>query len=234
LSIVVQPDRAEAVLAPTHEFSMGGTAAVLVLEAALRRVDQHLVHAACLELPDRSGVVVLFAPSGVGKTTTSLILSRSGFRLAGDDCTIIAVRPEGFSAWALPRAFRVHRNTVKLLPWLESAIGPWPANDDEQAVKKEAVRDLVAVSDGAPGPVRAVILLGERTGGGHVITPVDKASSLIALAHDNVPAGPAGVAGRDATVFQVLGRMLSRTPAYSLRVGRDPETLGETIAAALA
>ncbi len=233
LSIVVEPDRADAVVATGRENSLGGTAAVLVLEAALRRVDQHLVHAACLELPDRSGVVVLFAPSGVGKTTTSLILSRTGFRLAGDDCTIIAVRPDGFSAWALPRAFRVHRNTVALLPWLETALGAWPANDDEQAVAKDAVRDLVAVTDGAPGPVRAIILLGERTGGDHVIQPIDKASSLIALAHDNVPAGPAGVAGRDATVFQVLGKMLSRTPAYSLRVGRDPDTLGQAITAAL-
>jgi len=233
LSIVIHPDHAEVVVAPGHEFSMGGSAAVLVLEAALSRADQHLVHAACLELPDRSGTVLLFAPSGVGKTTTSLILSRAGFRLSGDDCTIIAVRPEGFSAWALPRAFRVHRNTVALLPWLASAIGDWPANDDEQPVNKEAVRDLVELSDGAPAPVRAVILLGERTHGDHLIAPVDKASILIALARDNIPAASTGVARRDAMVFQVLGRLLSRTPAFSLRVGRDPETLAQTITAAL-
>jgi len=30
-----------------------------------------------------------------------------------------------------------------------------------------------------------------------------------------------------------LGRLLSRTPAFSLRVGRDPETLAQTITAAL-
>ena len=233
MSIVVHPSHAEAVIAPTHENSIGGTAAVLVLEAALRLVDQHLVHAACLELPDRSGVVVLFAPSGFGKTTTSLILSRNGFRLAGDDCTIIAVRPDGFGAWALPRAFRVHRNTVALLPWLSDAIGPWPANDDEQAVAKQAVRDQVALTESGPGPVRAVLVLGERTGGDHAIAPVEKVNALIALAHDNVPAGPLGVARRDAVMFQVLGNMLGRTPAYSLRVGRDPDTLGAALAAAL-
>ena len=229
VSALIAPDHAAAVVKPGREPYLGGTVAVLVLEAALIRTQQYLVHAACLETRDRSGTILIFAPSGTGKTTTSLILARSGFPLAGDDTTILMRRPNDFRAWALPRAFHVHRNTVALLPWLTPAIGPWRENDDEQFVSKDAVGDLIALSDGHPKPVRAVIVLGERTNADHVMERMGKAEALIALACDNVPAGPLGIAQRKQALFETIADTIGQTPTYALNVGKNVDTVGDLI-----
>src|SRR5690606_27351699 len=115
------------------------------LYAMLHVTGQMLVHAAALRLPDADAALVLFAPSGAGKTTTSLALALQGFGLLTDDATVLSGGDRSTAAcvWGLPRPPKVHRNTAELLPALGKLLGPkWNA-DGEQALSPEVLRSAI-------------------------------------------------------------------------------------------
>lgn len=222
--------------APGHEWLIGGTAAIHALYAALHATGQALVHAAALRLPRNDAALVLFAPSGAGKTTTSLALALQGFGLMTDDATVLA--DSGQSAvqthvWGLPRPPKVHRRTAELLPEIGRELGPkWNA-DGEQALPHQALKALVDTRPGWAYPVAGLVLLGERVPGQHVLRPMPKSDLFVHFANDNLSRSSRGPMDDDITRYQRLVRMVASTPAYQLNVGSDLSTLGETITAVL-
>ncbi|MCL4766617.1 MAG: hypothetical protein KJZ80_10325 [Hyphomicrobiaceae bacterium] len=223
-------------VAPGDEALIGGSAGILAIDAALLATGQSLVHAASLRLPRREAALVLFAPSGAGKTTTALALALQGFGLMTDDATVLASTGEDPAltrVWGLPRPPKVHRRTAELLPGIGRLLGPvWNA-EGEQPMPREVLRSAVDVMAGRPVPLAGLALLGARRSGAHIFRPLPKSELLVRMASDNVFRSPYGVLDDDLARYRRIARMVASTPAYELNVGSDLATLGKTLAVAL-
>ncbi len=97
VSLHIQPSGRVADLATLNgaEIRAAGTAGMLALEAAIDSFGQASVHAAGLTLPGTDDLVLLYAASGTGKTTTALNLARAGFGLCSDDAMVLAPTEAG-------------------------------------------------------------------------------------------------------------------------------------------
>ena len=121
-----------------------GTIVMGLLEEVLATAQRYLVHAACLAHPARNEAVLIFAPSGTGKTTAALALSRAGLRLAGDDVTLLRFAGDEPRVLGLPRGLRIHRRTAAFLPWLLIVLDA-PRAGDPVATTIDARDALVAI-----------------------------------------------------------------------------------------
>ncbi len=222
--------------APGHERFIGATAGIYAIYAALFATRQTLIHAAALRLPQEDAAFVLFAPSGAGKTTTSLALALQGFALLTDDATVLSERnaaTAGTEVWGLPRPPKVHRRTGELLPSIGRLLGPeWNA-EDEQGVTLNALRSQMEVLPGRAYPLTGLILLGDRTQGAHRLRPMRKSDLFVHFVRDNLSCTQNGLMEDDLARYNAFVRAVASTPAYELNVGSDLSTLGEVIAAAL-
>lgn len=223
---------AEAIMKPGSENAMSFTPVISLLESALRAAGKHLLHAACLQVPDGSGALVICAPSGFGKTTTSLALARGGFGLVTDDSSVIEPRGEGLQVWGLPRRLKVHRRTAAMMPWLGEFPNTWN-DEDEQPVTLDRLRPLVSIADPVARPLKAVVLLGERSDGEHRIAQLSKPEALVRISHDNISNSRTGVKPWSRRNFEVYGEMLRAAPVLQLNAGTGLETLPERLGAAL-
>ena len=151
--LVVSTDRKRRHIAvavrPGREKALHASPSIRIITEIISASGLHLIHAACLLFPSQDEALVMFAPSGTGKTTTSLALARSGWRLFGDDATLLELDGGSPRVWALPRGLNVHQRTVQLLPWLSPAIKPW-RDREEQGVALETIAPLIAVARAGP------------------------------------------------------------------------------------
>ncbi len=223
-------------VAPGDEKLVGGTAAIYAIHSALFATGQTLVHAAALRLPHRDEALILFAPSGAGKTTTSLALALQGFGLLTDDATVLAAGNGSrgrTNVWGLPRPPKVHQRTAQMLPAIGQLLGANWNSDGEQAVSPKTLKAILELTPGRAFPLSALILLGERVTGAHRLRPMRKADLFAHFANDNVSRSPDGVLNEELSRFQRFVSLVASTPAYQLNVGSDLSTLGETITAVL-
>lgn len=224
--------RAEAVMKAGNEDSFSFTPLTAVLDASLKAAGMNLLHGACLTVPDGSGALAICAPSGYGKTTTSLALARGGFTLISDDASVIDMRTGELRIWGLPRRLKVHRRTAALLPWIGDLPDAWN-EEDEQPVALEALRDIAAVSDPRPLPLKAVIMLGTRSNGEHRLARLSKSEALVRIAQDNVSYSPTGMKAWHQRHFETVAEMLRSVPVLELNAGRELGALPAALSAAL-
>lgn len=223
-------------VAPGYEALVGGTAAIHAIDAALCATGQTLVHAAALRLLRQNKAFVLFAPSGAGKTTTALALALQGFALLTDDATVLAANlgTRGrANVWGLPRPPKIHCRTAEILPAVGRLLGPHWNEEGEQSIPQETLKSVIDLTPGRTYPLAAMVLLGRRVVGAHVLRPMRKAELFVHFANDNVTRAPQGVLNEDLGRFQKFVNLVASTPAYELNVGSDLFTLGETITAVL-
>src|SRR5437899_3588517 len=119
------------------------TLSMLVLDAALDAGGQHMLHTAGMTLPGSEALVLIHAPSGTGKSTTSMALASQGFGLCSDDVMILAAAPGGVTAWGMPRQVKIHRNTAAMLPFVSPCLGDTWNIEDEQAVSLERLGEII-------------------------------------------------------------------------------------------
>lgn len=203
-----------------------------IVDAALSTQGQRILHAACLGIPNAPSSILLCAPSGFGKTTTSLALAHGGFGFMADDTSVVFKDDERWMVWGLPNQIKIHRRTAELLPWIGPLPGKWN-DEDEQGVHIDMLRDAFQVKKHPPRPLHAVVMLGERTDGPHRISPVPRAEALLQLAQDNVSNSPTGVKPWSQSQFSVYTDLVRHNPVLELRVGSDLETLAPMLAQAL-
>jgi hypothetical protein len=213
-------------------------AGICAIDAALAASGQHLVHGAALALPSRAPrALLMFGPSGIGKTTAALALALGGFGLITDDAIVLQPRAGGGGgcrAWGLPRPLKVHRRTAELLPAIAPLLtGDWDSAG-EQTLRMAALLGLAPTLPPAPVEIAAVAVLGPRSLNGHRLSPLDKASALAALAQDNVRRFARGILPGHVERFKVLGGMVAATPTFELRIGARLESLPKAIATGLA
>lgn len=216
-------------IAPPHDPFSVGTAFLMALELALSTSNQFILHAAALSLPhDRGQCLLVFAPSGTGKTTTTLALGLGGFGVMTDDATILRQMDDGrFSAWGLPRPLKVHHKTVELLPKLSDAVsGPWDDNG-EQAVTPNQIDQNILFEIGIPKQVDAIVWLTRHEKDGHILGAMDKASALSSVLSDHVRVSPDGVSQLDKKRIAALTAMLQSQPCYSLTTGPNIKSVAD-------
>jgi hypothetical protein len=214
--------------------AFGGSALMQIVDAGLGRQGHHMVHAATLVEETSGKAVLLSVKSGGGKTTTSLALARNGFALMTDDASVLVPGREGVPSrvWGLPRPLKVHRRTAELMPWVGPLEDRWDVNG-EQAVPLDTIADRIDVM--APRPVEfgAVIHIGPRSPDGHRLTPMEKAETLVELAHENVAWRKAGMTRQAMDRFRAFARAVGEAPTFMLSAGTDLDALPAVVADAM-
>jgi hypothetical protein len=213
---------------PGKEGALSGTAAFWMLDDLLAAHGRHLLHGALLVDPRTERSVVLFAPSGTGKTTTALALARSGFCLAGDDALVLDSSGDGHGLWAIPRRIKVDRKAATLLPWLGPVLTDSWVND-EQAFELDALSPVVTLATPRRRKVGLVIALMSPNPVGHSVVPAGKPETLAAIACDNLRIAPGGVDADNAATLAALARVIAATPVIKLSVGPDPGSLSRAL-----
>jgi len=217
---------------PDGARSMLGSAMMQLVDACMGYFDRFLLHAGALVDPKSGKAVLLSVKSGGGKTTTSLALSRHGFGLMTDDATVLGFENGQPIAWGLPRPLKVHRKTAEMLPW----VGPLPDEWDEhgeQGVQLSAIADRVSIAGPEGVPLGAIIEIGPRSAGAHVLSSWSKPEAVIALAHENVAGRALGVTPRARRRFMAITRAVAAARTFRLSAGTDLESLPALIAARL-
>lgn len=224
---------ASVVIAPGGLRRFMGSASMLMLDFALRAFRRQLVHAACLVNPVTGGAVLIFAPSGSGKTSTSIALARGGFRIMTDDASVLDLTQSRVHAWGLPRGLKVHRKTADLMSWLQPLVGAdWDANG-EQAVALSAIEPHIALAPPVSAVVEAVVVLGARRDGTHRLECIPKSDALLEMAADNVPWRRSGAPAHSTQTFEALAHALLHAAAFRLNAGPDLASLPDLFHEAL-
>lgn len=203
------------------------TAWMLALDAALDADGQSMLHMAGLTLPGREGTVLIHAPSGTGKTTTSLALASQGFGLCADD--VMVLRPAKLDAWGLPRFVKIHRKTAAMVPVVAPSLGDKWDRNDEQAVPLDKLRAILPVEAPRPRPVLALLHLARSADGRTRLAALPKTEAMVALAADNVRTGLTGLLPLQQRRFAAIAALVSRTPTFTLEVGHVPQDAAAAI-----
>ena len=72
--------------------------------------DRHVLHAATLSVDE--GCILVFGPTGAGKSTVALCALRCGWRVLGDDLVVLAQLSDRILATAVPRPITAPRDLV--------------------------------------------------------------------------------------------------------------------------
>lgn len=210
------------------------TPSMLVLDAALDAGGQHMLHTAGLTLPGHDAVVLIHAPSGTGKTTTSLALATQGFGLCSDDAMVLNVASATPVAWGLPRHVKVHQKTAEMIPQVAPCLGPSWDRNGEQPISLEKLGAIVKVESPTVRPVAALLHLARSTDGETRLVPMARTDAMVALAMDNVRTGATGLLPLQKRRLATIGKLVSSVPTFTLEVGSRPADAAELIWAALA
>ena len=76
------------------------------------------VHAGCVVREGKA--VLLAAPSGAGKSTTTLALAQRGWSLLSDDWTFVASTSAGLRAWGMQTSLKLLPDAVRFFPQLST------------------------------------------------------------------------------------------------------------------
>lgn len=192
------------------------------LDATLDTAGQTLLHMAGLVIPEGDDVVLIHAPSGTGKTTTSLALASRGFGLCSDDAMIVDVKGEAPVAWSFPRFAKASRRTVEMVPALRSLVGGFKSDDEEQVVSLKKLSEMVAVSDHRARAIAAIIHLSRASDGISKLYDSPKVDAIVALAADNVRTGKTGLLSLQQKRFSAITKLVGSVPTFNLDIGADP------------
>ncbi|PTE10626.1 serine kinase [Mesorhizobium helmanticense] len=209
------------------------TAWMLLLDAALDAGGQHMLHTAGLTLPGSDALVLIHAPSGTGKTTTSLALASQGFGLCSDDAMILNVVSGKATAWGLPRAVKIHRKTAEMVPLVAPCLGPSWDRNGEQAVALGRLGEIMRIEDSSIRPVAALLHLARSADGQTRLLAMARTDAMVALAADNVRTGMTGLLPLQKHRLATIARLVSTVPTFTLEVGPTPTDAAPLIRSAL-
>ncbi|WP_292080990.1 serine kinase [Mesorhizobium sp.] len=231
LSIRDEEGRAEIRVHPDSKIKW--TLLMMVLDAALDAGGQHMLHTAGLTLPGSDALVLIHAPSGTGKSTTSLALASQGFGLCSDDVMILRVTQDGVTAWGMPRKVKIHRNTAAMLPFVSPCLGEtWDA-EGEQAVSLDRLGEIIRVEDVRARPIAALLHLARSADGETRLVPMARTDAMVALAADNVRTGMTGLLPLQKRRMATIAALVKTVPTFTLEAGARPVEAAQLIRAAL-
>jgi hypothetical protein len=203
---------------------------LFAVDFALWRCGQYLLHAAAVALPwSQKSCAVIFAPSGHGKTTTTLSLAADGYGFITDDAVVLckssATKEPAMTVWGLPRDLKVHTKTANLLPVLAPLLTNIWNTDDEQSVAIAALPQIGIKTVRHNAEPDVLILLGPRNERDHQLLEISKTEFLMDVMKENLRASGKVGAKKTSEQFETLSALVSLKPTFSLSVGKDINSL---------
>jgi len=216
--------RCDVVVKPGQERCLRCGCMTYVLCEFLGNDGQHVVHAACLaaETETDKRAVLLAGVCGAGKTTTALALARAGMRILTDDAAFLVQRAAGLRVWGLPRPCKVHRQTVKMMDWLDAVESRPIAGTEESAVDLRHLPSGDPRWELVPG---LVLLLEPRNERSHRLQETNNVDALAELTRQNVRTAHGLAINRAGESFQALASLVMNSRVYRLSVGPELGTL---------
>ncbi len=180
-----------------------------------------LMHAGCVATPEGDGVL-LIADSGGGKTTTTLTMTRHGFRFLSDDLVVASGEPGSIVYGPVREKMNLTRQTIDFFPqtkYLRAAL----KNSPERKLPV-APADVFS-ADGIADQGRAVSILFLKVGpNGPRLTPLAANAVLQSmLKQSNFARGEALSRER----VDLLWHLLDQTQCFQLETGLKPDYLGD-------
>jgi hypothetical protein len=212
------------------EWSASFGCLIPVLSEFLPEVASCLVHAASAADAPGGRAVLISGPSGAGKTTAALALTRGGLRLLTDDATVLTRCRGEIAAWGVPRPCKVRRRTLELLPWLRELPDASRAEEEEFALDPA---QFSLPHPQRPARVALVLMLQERNGERHRLAPMERVDALTRLANENVRALEPRAEAGPGTMFAMLAQLVRQCPVFALSVGPSLQKLPELVLSAL-
>ncbi|MCY6382617.1 hypothetical protein [Hoeflea prorocentri] len=230
----VEGGRADYVVAPACQAATLSVAESFALDHVLSVNGHAMVHAACAETPDGTGRVILHAPSGTGKTTTSLAMVGEGWKLCTDDASVLSPEADGgVVVRGVPRAIKIHRKSAGMLPWLSQMLDgqAWDENG-EQWVERPTLFDQGYLADDKPAPISAVIAL-RRTAGPMRLVKQDGVDAFTSIMEDNISLSSAGLFPGHEQRMDVYSSALGQADCYLLEINGSPQDAAALITSEL-
>jgi HprK-related kinase A len=177
------------------------------LQVALGWRRHLLLHASAVARDGRS--VIMSGASGSGKSTLAALLGEDGWRLMGDEFTL--VDPGSGDALAFPRAVSLKNEAIaEMTGRVDPArLGPLLAG-----TPKGDIRHLIPRADAIAAmhePARPALLLFPRFGGAAAIEPMGEGEVFVRLTEASTNYVALGEAGFDALV-----RLVREVPAFGI------------------
>lgn len=209
-------------------------APAVLLDTVLRDHGLLTIHAASLMPPGRDELLLLFAPSGYGKTTTSLALALSGYAHLGDDMVVLRQEGGDILAWGMPRSLKVQRRTATMFPEVLPHLGAFGGDEDEAPLTRDALAAMMALPDPKLSyRTAAIVVVGPRSNGPARVRPISKADALSVILTDNIGVLSDGVPRPQQALFRLLTKLVSTTPIFQLDAGSEPRSIASAFDAAL-
>ncbi|MCW0197499.1 HprK-related kinase A [Sphingopyxis sp.] len=177
------------------------------LQVALGWRRHLLLHASAVARDGRA--VIMSGESGSGKSTLAALLGEDGWRLMGDEFTLID--PAGGDALAFPRAVSLKNAAIaEVAARVDTArLGPLLAG-----TPKGDIRHLIPRADAIAAmhePARPALLLFPRFGGEAAIEPMGEGEAFVRLTEASTNYVALGEPG-----FAALTRLVRETPAFGI------------------
>jgi hypothetical protein len=222
--------RAQITVKPGSESHLEYACILPALYDFLAEAGHFIIHAASLVVPEegKDRAILLTGPSGSGKTTTALALVEQGLHLLADDATFLH-RPDdspSLVVWGLPRALKIHRNTLSMLPWLGNHPHSSAASESEVLVDLGSIASLDLHRTVSPG---LILFLDDRNETEHRLDPMDPGTALVHLSQENLHPAEGLGARPMRGAFELLGWLVHQVPTYRLSVGPELTGLADSI-----
>lgn len=177
------------------------------LQVALGWRRHMLLHASAVAKDGRA--LIMSGESGSGKSTLAALLGEDGWRLMGDEFTLID--PAAGDAFAFPRAVSLKNEAIaEVAARVDAArLGPLLAG-----TPKGDIRHLIPRADAIAAmhePARPALLLFPRFGGEIAVEPMGEGEAFVRLTEASTNYVALGEAG-----FAALTRLVRETPAFCI------------------
>lgn len=177
------------------------------LQIALGWRRHMLLHASAVARNGRA--VIMSGESGSGKSTLAALLGEGGWRLMGDEFTLID--PPSGDALAFPRAVSLKNQAIdEMAARVDAArLGPLLAG-----TPKGDIRHLIPRADAVAAmhePVRPALILFPRFGGEAAVERMGQGEAFVRLTEASTNYVALGEAG-----FAALTRLVRETPAFAI------------------
>lgn len=177
------------------------------LQVALGWRRHLLLHASAVARDGRA--LIMSGESGSGKSTLAALLGEEGWRLMGDEFTL--VDPGSGDALAFPRAVSLKNEAISEAAGRVDAarLGPLLA-----ATPKGDIRHLVPRADAIAAmhePVRPALILFPRFGGEAAVEQMGEGEAFVRLTEASTNYVALGETG-----FAALARLVRETPAFAV------------------
>lgn len=189
----------------------------LLREELLAR-SRFLMHSAAVDVLGNGAV--LAAPSGGGKTTTTLALVRHGARLVSDDLIALDVQGDQVLAHGLPKLLNLREPTVKFFEELRHCERAEQRSPDRLALSPASIYGASCLTPRCH--VRAFYFLSLADGNiSATRLGLEQAVPELVLNHTFSPTQRTGA----PSILAFLD-LLARVPVYRVQTGHDPDRLG--------